>query len=255
MRLASPARAVVALGAAALCLAAPSAAHAQPSCKGNKELFQGRCLYPEEIRQLKQQQEAQRRAALDKQRQEEEARQKEAQEQARRQAEQQQRAKADTDACARAREADTVEAWNVYLAAHPEGTCLAEGKARVARLDREPEAPAPLPPPEEGGVSPLVWVGFGVGGAGLVTFAVAGGIALSRKSALDDACGGGDLCPSSQRDAHDDALVAAHVATVGAVVAGAGAALGVVGLLLSGGGEAEVSAVLGPTTLGLRGRF
>jgi len=76
----------------------------------------------------------------------------------------------------------------------------------------------------------LPWVAFGVGGAGLVVGAVAGLVAIGKHSDIQNACGGND-CTASHGGDVDSYHTVAAVSTVGFVVAGLGAAGGVVLLL------------------------
>jgi hypothetical protein len=118
-------------------------------------------------------------------------------------------------------------------------------------------APGAAAPGDGGGVHVLVWIGFGVAAAGVVAGAVTGGLALGGGASIDENCND-KLCPESERESYDRSLLLAHVSTVSFAVAGAGAALGVVGLLLSDFGGSEEMAVqplLGPGYLGLGGRF
>ncbi len=250
------------LAVVALSIAGGEAA-AQERCKGTKQYYAGKCRYPDEVRKLQAEDAARRRAAAARRRQAEEAKQREL------------LGQRDAGACDMARSTDTRAAWEAYLKAHPEGGCAAQANERLAVL-AEPPSPTtppttdpgpPTPPPDgaatgsgDAGISPLAIVGFAVGGAGLVTWAVAGGISLSRSSALGDQCPD-DKCPPEHQGELDDALLAAHVTTVGAVVTGVGAALSVIGLLTSGSsdGEASAGATIEPTVgwsaLGVRGSF
>lgn len=110
-----------------------------------------------------------------------------------------------------------------------------------------------------GGIHPLVYVGFGVAGAGIIAGAVTGGLALAGGSDIQDNCND-KLCPPSEREGYDRSLLLAHVSTVSFAVAGAGAAVGIVGLLLSDFGGAEqggigVEPLVGPGWIGVGGRF
>ena len=151
---------------------------------------------------------------------------------------------------------------------------LGEGEKKSVEL--APEAPAkvvsggtgappPLPPPaevERKTLSPLVPIGFGVGAAGLVVGAVAGLVALNKKSALDAGCktpsGTQFVCENNASDL-STARGAATVSTVGFVVAGVGAAVGVVGLLTPGtvrvGKQGRISPYFDGTGAGLHGAF
>lgn len=71
-------------------------------------------------------------------------------------------------------------------------------------------------------------VAFGGAGAALAFGGIFGGLALSKKNDLVTACGGTTSCPPSQRSAFDDTKTFANLSTVGFVVAGITAAVGVV---------------------------
>lgn len=144
---------------------------------------------------------------------------------------------------------------------------LKAGEARTLDIAL-PASPAPVPretvPPTadatSSGLSPLVWIGFGIGGAGLIVGVVAGGVAASQAGDVSDRCPE-NACDDADAALHDDydaALTTAHVSTAGFIVAGVGAALGVVGLLLPGdesGGQTTLEPWITPLGGGLRGRF
>jgi hypothetical protein len=111
------------------------------------------------------------------------------------------------------------------------------------------------------GRGPWPWVAFGVGGAGLVTGAVAGALVLSKHSDLAGKCAGG-TCPPDQRSTVDGYNTLGTVSTIGFIVAGVGAAAGVTLLLLHPSAEPparssgiQVTPVLGPGSIGAIGRF
>jgi len=153
---------------------------------------------------------------------------------------------------------------------------LGEGEKKSVEI--APEAPAKVasagtgaPPPtllpaevERKTLSPLVPIGFGVGTAGLIVGSVAGIVALNKKSALDAGCqktpsGTQVVCSESNASDLSTARGAATVSTVGFVVAGVGAAVGVVGLLTPGtvrvGKQGYVSPYFDGTGAGLHGAF
>jgi len=255
-RIHRPARA---MAAAALLLIAAGASDAQSGerrCRGGKQFYAGQCRYPEEIRSLQQQTARDHAAAVRRK-----------QEQAARQAEE--RSQQDRSACEQARSADTIEVWERYSADHPDGECEAEAMGRITLLRREaaPDVPSPEPEPDvgdeeaSGALSPLVYVGFGIGAAGFVTWGIAGGLSLANRSTLSDECPG-DVCTPEQQDTIDSGEAAGHAATVGMIVGFAGATLGVIGLLLPTGDdevaeadEATIRPLIGPGTIGLSGRF
>jgi len=153
---------------------------------------------------------------------------------------------------------------------------VAEGERnRIVRIDLAASAgPQPDPPPtptapkptepsegESSGISPLVWVGFGVAAAGLLVGGITGGVALSKGGEIDDACPDGK-CTEEQRDTYDSGMTMAHVSTASFAVAGVGVVVGIVGLLLPSKSEEQTTEtgwqlepLIGPGTLGLRGRF
>jgi len=135
-----------------------------------------------------------------------------------------------------------------------------------------PEQSTELPPPgdgavvdEEAGISALVPVGFAIGGAGAIAWAVAGGISLSTRLSLDDKCAD-QICPPEQQEELDSGALASHFATAGVIVTGVGVALGIVGLAISDWGPAaagpsaahsgvELRPLLGLGRAAVQGRF
>lgn len=116
--------------------------------------------------------------------------------------------------------------------------------------------------PNDGGFDlPLWgWVGFGVGGAGLLVGGITGGLTLAKVSELEDDCGG-KVCAPGDQARIDDATTVAHVSTAGFVIGGVGVGVGVAALVVAlTADEAPESGVsvhpwVGPGSAGLRGRF
>jgi hypothetical protein len=113
----------------------------------------------------------------------------------------------------------------------------------------------------KGGLSPLVYVGFGVGGAGLIVGSITGLLSLSKASAAKEHCTG-NLCQPEAQDDIDSSKLLANVANVGFGVAVVGVGLGVVGLFTSGGSAPastttgfHLEPVVGHRFIGARGRF
>jgi len=132
-------------------------------------------------------------------------------------------------------------------------------------LEEEPE-PQPNPVPvgdleTESGISPLVWVGVGVAGAGVLVGSITGGLSLADASSAKEGCNG-NVCPVENEIDADRSLALSYVATTSFAVAGVGAVIGIVGLFV-GGDEptpADTSGLtvqpfIGPTTLGLQGTW
>ncbi|TKD01822.1 hypothetical protein [Polyangium fumosum] len=114
-------------------------------------------------------------------------------------------------------------------------------------------------------LSPLVYVGFGVGGAGLIAGAVTGGLSLSRAGTVKELCPAG-TCPTQAAldeatPVNDSAKTLANVSNVAFALAVVGVGVGVAGIFLSGGEpkkSPEATSVrlqIGPTGIGLVGRF
>ena len=95
----------------------------------------------------------------------------------------------------------------------------------------------------------MAYVGFGVGGLGLVVGTVATIMTAGKASALKEDYCEGNLCRNSARSDYDSAMLIANVANVGFVVAGVGAAVGVLSLYLPGNSE-PTSATATKTTVG-----
>jgi hypothetical protein len=96
--------------------------------------------------------------------------------------------------------------------------------------------------------------GFSVAGAGLLVGAVTGGLSLSDAATLRDACPDG-ACPPELSDTLSRRDTLAHVSTASFALAGVGAVLGVVGVVLSVGGDdtpdgdAEAELTVGPRSV------
>jgi hypothetical protein len=126
------------------------------------------------------------------------------------------------------------------------------------RLGEPSAEPVPPPRPVEAHSSPLrtwAYVAGGVGGAGLVTFAIAGAMAHSTYNDLNGACGGGP-CPQSKAGEISSGKTQQTVANVGLGVAVVGAAAGVTLFVLSmPRAPSSAAVVVGPSWMGVRGSF
>lgn len=103
----------------------------------------------------------------------------------------------------------------------------------VVPVAGQPAQPGqPAEPTAAKGMSPLVYVGIGVGGAGLLVGLGAGFLSLSKTSSAKDDCRD-NQCPPSTHGDLDSATTFAVVSNIGFVVAGAGAITAVVGYFMS----------------------
>ena len=104
-------------------------------------------------------------------------------------------------------------------------------------------------------------VAFAIGAAGLVTGAVAGGLALSKRSSLDAVCTSAHACPLGEAGDISSLKTTSTLSTVGFVVGGVGAATGVALLLFrpssraEGDSAASLTPYVGPTGAGIAGTF
>lgn len=137
-------------------------------------------------------------------------------------------------------------------AAHSAGP--AQSAAPIASA--APTGPAHTSPPGQtqriAGYSAL-----GVGGAGLIVGTIAGVIALSKKSTLNDECPG-NVCPADKKGDLDSFRTTRTVSTIGFVVGVVGAGAGVALLLTAPkakSNSAFVSPFVGPGSLGVMGSF
>ena len=125
------------------------------------------------------------------------------------------------------------------LPGHPTKTreiTLEETDAKVLQIDvtptPSPKPPAPIVVPTTE-LSPLVWIGFGVAGAGTIVGAVTGGISLALASEVRGVCFEGRICPRSAEDKRDRSLALAHASTVSFALAGLGSLVGIIGFVIS----------------------
>ncbi len=143
---------------------------------------------------------------------------------------------------------------------------LREREAKTLDITLVPGgAPVVAPPPptpmrqEEPNVGPLVMmgVGFGLGGAALITGAVTGGLSLAKAQDLEQACGG-VACPPARSDEFDQAQTLATVADVTLIAGGVATLLGVGGLIwlaADDGTQVGLDLELGPLTASATWRF
>jgi len=140
---------------------------------------------------------------------------------------------------------------------------LKEGEDREISVGVAYVPPAPSGPPpqrEETRLHPLVFIGGGVAGAGLIVGGITGAIALSKGHAVSDACNG-TRCPESAKSDYDTGRTMGTISTIAFVAAGIGVGVGVYGLLSpvhvkTGAKTAvRVTPVCAPGWAGLHGSF
>jgi hypothetical protein len=107
---------------------------------------------------------------------------------------------------------------------------LAEGDEKTITLDVGEESEEPAEAPPSNATSPLVYAGFGSAAAFALVGSVTGLIAFSRANRAKEACDG-TRCPSSTQDDIDASRTWGTVSTITFALAGAGAVVGVIGLL------------------------
>jgi len=101
------------------------------------------------------------------------------------------------------------------------------------------ETPPPAAPTKSGFSKGLMIGGFALGGAGLVSGVITGVLSMSKTSSIKSspACAGNSCGPPEYNDI-SSAKSMATISTISFIVAGAGAALGVVGLVTGNSTEA-----------------
>jgi hypothetical protein len=109
------------------------------------------------------------------------------------------------------------------------------GDTRPAASTSRIVAPAPTSPPhtESTGISPIAYVGFGVGVVGFVAGSVLGVMALSKASDAQDACGGAasGACKQAATDDLQSARSLGYSSITSFGIAGLGIVVGIVNLL------------------------
>lgn len=144
---------------------------------------------------------------------------------------------------------------------------VAEGDTRdveivldVAAPPAPPVAPAPQPSPAvatTSGRPAWIWVGFGIAGAGAIAGTVAGIVTFNRTDSLAERCPTGD-CPPSEHAYLKATDRWATASTISFAVAGAAAAVSIVGLIATPSHKTETGSIkptIGLGTIGLEGSF
>ncbi|MEZ4443199.1 MAG: hypothetical protein R3B72_29155 [Polyangiaceae bacterium] len=112
-------------------------------------------------------------------------------------------------------------------------TVVLRAGEKLRRVTLEATAPtAAAADPDDPDLTLGGWVTMGIGGAALVLGAITGGLALAKKSALDDACPTPVSCPADRQGDIDSMTRLAHASTAGLVIGAVAVGLGTVLLLL-----------------------
>lgn len=162
-------------------------------------------------------------------------------------------------------EGKTVDVEIVLTESADGGGAVAGGGAALGtdQPDSPPDQPdQPDQPDDAGGgdwMTPVGFVALGLGGAGLILGGVTGALAIGKRGELTDNCDG-NSCSPAQRDTLDSYRLMGTLSTVGFIAGGVLAAGGVTLLILApsdseGADSAFVSPYVGPTELGVAGRF
>ena len=113
---------------------------------------------------------------------------------------------------------------------------------------------ASLPPAAPSKQPLFAYVALGIGGAALATSAVTGILAMGKKSDLNDQCPKG-ACPETAQGTHDSFLTLRTVSTIGFIAGVVGVGAGVTLLLTSPKRPQRTGLALGPSYVGLTGKF
>lgn len=115
---------------------------------------------------------------------------------------------------------------------------LAEGETRRVEIRTGADGPAPAAESKGAGRSFVgPGVAFGIGAAGLLVGGIAGGVALAKMGQFKEACGAELRCPGALEGELSGARIAGHFSTIGFAVAGVGAVMGTVLLVVPLGGD------------------
>lgn len=141
---------------------------------------------------------------------------------------------------------------------------IAEGEAKRVELKLGGAKKTVVAPPgsgpakEEGSkTSPLVLIGFGTAVAGVAVGTITGLMAFGKANTAEEKCPQRDPCSSTEGvDAGSSGQTLGTISTIAFIVGGAGAALGVYGLVWGKpGASTSVAVSVGPVGGGLRGTF
>ena len=131
---------------------------------------------------------------------------------------------------------------------------LQVGAPKKATAAARPVGPAPETEP--GGTSPFVYAGFGAAIVGVAVGTVTGLLAFGKAGTAKDECPNTSDCSQKGFDAASSGRTLGTISTIGFIVGGASAAVGVYGLVWGKPkSSASVAVSVGPMGGGLRGTF
>ena len=101
-----------------------------------------------------------------------------------------------------------------------------------------PRPPPPQPPePVAHSISPVAWIGIGLGAAGLIAGGITAGLSAARLDELEETCTtswqGETYCLPAEQSAYDDGRALADASTASFIVGGVALGVGIVALLVS----------------------
>ena len=148
-----------------------------------------------------------------------------------------------------------------------ESVTIAEGEAKRVELKvgtkkkavavTPATAPAPSTAGEsQSGASPLVYIGFGTAAVGVVAGSIFGVLTLGKASDAKTACPSGNCKDAAAVDDAKSGQTLGTISTIAFIVGGAGAAVGIYGLVWGKPtASTSVAVSVGPMGGGLRGTF
>lgn len=145
---------------------------------------------------------------------------------------------------------------------------LGVGKAQTVDINPgwpEPKIEKPIVirlPPQNTGLRTAGLIGIGLGAAGIATWGILGGLAISKNNASKAHCNSANVCDDQGFAVREDAIAFGHGASAGLIAGGVFLATGVTLVVISAGGKKETkrdaalprtNVWVGPSGVGIRG--